>query len=216
MVPQRSLAAPPFLAVTERQLELLRTIQRWSTNRGRMPSIRELAEELDRSPSTIHQHLGALEKRGLIERNGQSHGLRLTVAPEALELPEVGAGRLVPLKGVLSPGRRLERSKTPYPRVSIGGDTRRSDYLLQIVGERLHGEGIHNGDLLLVRPGAVDNQPAVVEFPDGTSDIRRVTTLRDGGLGLLPPRMHLETRRGARRAEGVLVQGRVVRLIRRY
>jgi repressor LexA len=194
----------------------LQTIQRWSTTHGRMPSVRELAHQLDRSPSTIHQHLGALEKRGFIERNGQSHGLRLMVEPEVLELPEVGPGRLLPLKGVLSPGRHLERSQTPYPRISVGGDTRRSDYLLQIVGERLHGEGIHNGDLLLVRPGAADNQPAVVEFPDGTCDIRRVTTLRDGGLGLLPPRMHLESRRGARRAEGVLVQGRVMRLIRRY
>jgi repressor LexA len=181
-----------------------------------MPSIRELADLLDRSPSTIHQHIGALEKRGFIERSGQSHGLRLTVATEALELPESGTGTRVPLKGLLSPGRLLQRSPTPYPRLSVGGDIRRSDYLLQIVGERLHGEGIHNGDLLLIRPGSSEKQLAVVEFPDGTADVRRVTTLRDGALGLLPPRMHLETRRGARRAEGVLIQGRVLRLIRRY
>ena len=181
-----------------------------------MPSIRELAQQLDRSASTIHQHLGALERRGFVERSGQSHGLRLTVAAEALELPESGAGTMVPLKGFLSPGRRLQRSPAPYPRISVGGDTRRSDYLLQIVGERLHAEGIHDGDLLLIRPGSANNQPAVVQFPDGTADIRLVTTLRDGSLGLLPPRMHLQTRRGARRAEGVLVQGRLLRMIRRY
>ena len=216
MVSGQTLDTTGALAVTERQLELLRTIRRWSLEHGRMPSIRELAQQLERSASTIHQHLGALEKRGLISRSGESHGLRLTVPPEALELPESGAGAMVPLKGFLSPGRRLQRSPTPYPRLSVGGDTRRSDYLLQIVGERLHAEGIHDGDLLLIRPGSANNKPAVVQFPDGTADIRLVTTLRDGSLGLLPPRTHLQTRRGARRAEGVLVQGRLLRLIRRY
>ena len=141
MVSGQTLDTTGALAVTERQLELLRTIRRWSLEHGRMPSIRELAQQLDRSASTIHQHLGALEKRGLIARSGESHGLRLTVPPEALELPESGAGAMVPLKGFLSPGRRLQRSPTPYPRLSVGGDTRRSDYLLQIVGERLHAEG---------------------------------------------------------------------------
>lgn len=181
-----------------------------------MPSIRELGEVLDRSPSTIQQHIEALEQRGLLERSGRSHGLRITVAAEQLELPESGAGTLLPMKGFLYPGRRLQRSPTPYPRISVGGETRRSDYLLQILGERLHGEGIHDGDLLLIRPGSAGDHPAVVQFPDGTADIRRVTTLRDGTLGLLPPRVHLESRRGARRAEGVLVQGRILRLIRRF
>ncbi|MEE2830004.1 MAG: helix-turn-helix domain-containing protein [Myxococcota bacterium] len=218
MVPRDSLVdrEPPSLQITERQLELLRAIQRWSVQHGRMPSLRELAEVLDRSPSTIHQHLNALERRGYLERNGQSHGLKLTIEPSLLELPEGGTGTLLPMKGYLSPGRRLRRSGTPYPRLSVGGDTRRSDYLLQIVGPRLEGEGIYDGDLLLVRPGSAGDSPAVVQFPDGTADIRRVTTLRDGDLGLLPPRPRLENRRGARRAEGVLIQGRVLRLVRRY
>ena len=204
------------LRVTERQLELLRAIKRWSVQHGRMPSIRELGEVLDRSPSTIHQHLRALELRGLVERSGQSHGLRLTVSDEHLELPESGAGTLLPMKGFLFPGRRLQRSPTPYPRLSVGGETRRGDYLLQLQGERLQGDGLHDGDLLLIRPGSAGDSPAIVQFPDGTANIRRVTTLRDGTLGLLPPRVHLESRRGARRAEGVLVQGRVLRLIRRF
>ena len=204
------------LPISERQLEVLRAIRRWSLEHGRMPSVRELGVQLGRSPATVHQHLRALERRGFLQRTGEAHGLRLTLASEQLDLPESASGTLLPLKGFLSPGRRLQRSPTPYPRVSVGGDTRRGDYLLKILGERLHAEGIHNGDLLLVRPGTAENQPAIVQFPDGTADIRRVTTLRDGALGLLPPRAILETRRGVRRAEGVLVQGRVLRLIRNF
>ncbi len=206
-----SAGAEP-LQVTGRQLELLRAIRRWIQERGRTPSIRELADLLDRSPSTIHQHLGALERKNCIERDGTPHGLRLLVGDRQLGI--VTGGTLLPLKGTLAPGRQLRRSKTPYPRVSVGGDLRRGDYVLQVEGDRLAGDGIHDGDLLVVRPGSAYDQPAVVELPDGSLDVRRVTTLRDGSLGLLPPRPRQESCRGARRAPDVLVRGRVLRVVR--
>jgi len=175
-----------------------------------------LADYLDRSPSTIHQHLKALERRGCLENSGQDHGIQLTVGADQLELPESGIGTLLPLKASLFPGRPLRRRSTPYQRISVGGETRRGDYLIQLEGDRLQSEGIYDGDLLLIRPGSGGESPAIVQFEDGSADIRRVTTLRDGALGLLPPRPRLESRRGARRAPGVLVQGRVLRVIRTF
>ena len=206
------METPEPLPVTAKQLRLLKTMRRWALQHGRMPSIRELAELLRRSPSTVHQHLGALEKRGCIERDGSAHGLKLLVDDKQLGLGS--AGTELPLKGVLAPGRRLRRSRTPYPRLSVGGETRRGDYLVRVEGDRLVSDGIYDGDLLMVRPGSAEDQPAVVEYPDGSLDVKRVTTLRDGSLGLLPPRPHLETRRGARRAVDVVVRGRVVRIVR--
>ena len=179
-----------------------------------MPSIRELADVLERSPSTIHQHIGALERRGCIERDGNAHGLRLTVDDKQIG---VGMrGNQLPLKGKLVPGRRMRRNKTPYPRVTVGGEPRKGDYVLQVEGDRLASDGIYDGDLLIVRPGSVGEQPAVVEFADGTADVKRVVLLRDGSLGLLPPRARLESRRGARRAENVLIRGAVLRIVREF
>ena len=131
---------PEPLPVTDKQLELLRTMRRWSVENGRMPSIRELADVLERSPSTIHQHIGALERRGCIERDGNAHGLRLTVDDKQLG---VGMrGNQLPLKGKLVPGRRMRRNKTPYPRVTVGGEPRKGDYVLQVEGDRLASDGI--------------------------------------------------------------------------
>ena len=177
-----------------------------------MPSLRELAKMLDRSPSTVHQHLKALEKRGCLIMDGSAHGLELTVDDRQLGTQTLGA--LLPMKGVLAPGRRIRRSKTPYPKVSVGGTPDQGDYVIQIEGDRLGPDGIYDGDLIVVRPASRGDGPALVEFADGTCDVRRVTTLRDGSLGLLPPRPRLESRRGARRAENVLVRGRVLRIVR--
>jgi len=177
-----------------------------------MPSLRELSSELGRSPSTVHQHLKALQKRGCVTMDGSAHGLALTVDDRQLDTQTLGA--LVPMKGVLAPGRRIRRSKTPYPRVSVGGKPDKGDFAIQIEGDRLAPDGIYDGDLIVVRPGSDGEGPALVEFADGSCDVRRVTILRDGALGLLPPRPRLESRRGARRAENVLVRGRVLRIVR--
>jgi len=200
------------LKVTDRQLELLRTLRRFSIENTRMPSIRELAELLRRSPSTIHQHLTALERRGYVERDGAAHGLRLLVEDDQLG-PGV-RGSLLPMKGTLYPGRRIQRSRTPYPKVSIGADSEAGDYAVRIQGDRLAGDGIYDGDLLIIRPGPSGEFPALVEFPDGSCDVRRTTSLRDGSFALLPPRPRLETRRRARRAQNVLVRGRVMMIVR--
>lgn len=200
------------LKVTDKQLELLRAIRRFSLENARMPSIRELAELLRRSPSTIHQHITALERRGYIERAGGAHGLLINVTDKQLG-PGL-RGSLLPLKGTLFPGRRIQRSRTPYPKVSIDPNSEAGDYAIRVEGDRLAADGIYDGDLLIIRPGPSGDHPALVEFPDGSCEVRRTTSLRDGSLALLPPRPKLETRRGARRAPNVLVRGRVLMIVR--
>lgn len=209
------MASPAPLPVTDRQLHLLRTLHQWSEKKGRMPSVRELASRLKRSASTIHQHLAALEKRGLIERTGGAHGIRLLVDPQQLE-PRDLAPEVIPVRGVLLPGRHVKRMPSPYPRISGCGVARKGDYALRVDGDRLQAEGIFHGDLLMIRPGAVWNLPALVQYVDGTLDIKRVATLRDGALAVWSARPGLAQRRGTRRAPGVIAVGRVVRIIREF
>jgi repressor LexA len=206
---------PDALQVTERQLQLLRTLHQWSEKRGRMPSVRELAAKLKRSASTVHQHLAALEKRGLIERSGGAHGLKLLVDPKLL-LARDQAPEVVPVRGVLQPGRHLRHLGSPYPRVSACGNAKRGDYALRVEGDRLNAEGIFHGDLVMIRPGAVWNEPAVVQYMDGSLDIKRVATLRDGSLAVWSARPGLAQRRGTRRAPGVIAVGRVLRIVREF
>lgn len=208
--------SPETLRVTARQLELLRVIRRWALEFDRMPSVRELGDILERSPSTIHQHLTALERRGYLERQGHAHGLRLLVDDRSLGLDEAGAAVLLPVKGSIQPGRALRRSRPPYKRVAVGGEVRPEDYVLRVEGGRLEAEGIFDGDLLIVRPGTLGEQPAVLLFLDGTADVKRLLTLRDGSLAMLPVGPRVDRRRARRCPDGAVVQGRVVRLVRSY
>jgi repressor LexA len=209
------MAPPDALPVTERQLELLRVLHQWSEKKGRMPSVRELAGRVKRSASTVHQHLDALEKRGLISRSGGAHGLKLLIDPKQL-LTKDDAPEVVPLRGILQPGRHLKRMSSPYPRVSACGDARRGDYALRVDGDRLQAEGIFHGDLVMVRPGAAWNEPALVQYADGTLDIKRLATLRDGSLAVWSARPGLAQRRGTRRTPGVIGVGRVLRIVREF
>jgi repressor LexA len=57
---------------TERQQSILAVIRAFIAERGYPPSVREIGERVGlSSSSTIHAHLKALEKRGMISRNAR-------------------------------------------------------------------------------------------------------------------------------------------------
>ena len=71
--------------VTDRQEEVLRTIERLTTGRGYPPTIRELAAALEiRTTNGIKCHLESLKRKGLVEwETHQARTLRLTDAAKA-------------------------------------------------------------------------------------------------------------------------------------
>lgn len=77
-------------------------------------------------------------------------------------------------------------------------------------------EGIFDGDMLVVRPGPAAGYPAVLVFIDGTADVKRIGTLPDGTPVLYPPHPRLDRRRGRRRTDPMVVQGKVLRVIRSF
>lgn len=205
------------LPVTARQLELLRAFRRLAERQGRSPTLRELSAELQRSPSTVHQQLVALEERGILKRGGRAAGLTLSIDADQLGPAEPPPTKEVLLRGVLSPGRALRPLPKPWTRIAVGGDVRSSDHALRIEGDRLVGDGILDGDILIVRPGAsMGEDPVVLQHADGTWDIKRVITGRDGSVLVAPARPGAINRRSARRVAGIAVKGRVIRLIRLF
>src|SRR5579885_2819076 len=80
---------------TERQRRILEVIREFTAERGYPPSVREIGERVGlSSSSTIHAHLKALEKRGLIHRDPtKPRALRSSgkpSAPETLVVPVLG------------------------------------------------------------------------------------------------------------------------------
>src|SRR5262249_36753763 len=63
--------------LSRKQLDVLRALEAFSHARGHVPSVRELAARLRKSPTTVFQHLKALERRGYLQGDGSAHGWKL-------------------------------------------------------------------------------------------------------------------------------------------
>lgn|GEM_PF-2100284 len=203
------------LRVTDRQLEVLRAVRGWVLDRGRMPSVRELATMLSRSPSTVQQHIRALERRGYIERDGSAHGLRLLVDDERLGLEASGAN--LPIRAELRPGGSLTHLLPPFERVKIGGDWTTGDFVVRVEGDALTAEGIFQGDLLVIRPGSAQGEePVLLEFLNGIATVKRVLGGRQGQPALAPATPRIDRRRGRRPPLSFSVLGAVLEVVRRF
>src|SRR5579875_2314243 len=86
---------------TERQRRILDVIRAFTAERGYPPSVREIGERVGlSSSSTIHAHLKALERRGLISRDPTKpralrsdlglNGAPPAAMPDAVVMPIVG------------------------------------------------------------------------------------------------------------------------------
>jgi repressor LexA len=139
--------------LTGRQRQILDYLVREVRDKGYAPSVREIGVALGlRSPSTVHQHLMALENKGCIKR----HGDRMR-ALEVMDksLVQQGDGVVLPLVGKVSAGQPTlaEQHVDEYIGVppSLFGDVR-GCFLLRVRGDSMAGAGILPGDLVIVRP----------------------------------------------------------------
>src|SRR5512135_3766688 len=97
------------MALSERQQQIYAFIQRFASDKGRPPTIREIGKAVNiSSTSVVNYNLNILEKAGLITREKQvSRGLRLTTSNgrglndgRFVQIPLLGrivAGKPVPI-----------------------------------------------------------------------------------------------------------------------
>lgn len=173
--------------LTDRQRQVFEYLVREVKSKGYAPSVREIGLALGlRSPSTVHQHLTALEHKGCIRR----HGERMR-ALEILDksLVHDGEGVVLPLVGRVSAGEPTLADERPEEFVAVPprffGDVRKC-FLLRVRGNSMTGAGILPGDLVIVRrqaqaaPGEI-----VVALLGEDATVKRLGVV-DGRPALLP------------------------------
>jgi repressor LexA len=151
--------------LTKRQQEIFDYIKRYSAKHGYPPTVRDIGKAVGlASSSTVHAHLGNLEKLGLLRRDPSK--------PRAIELldrvrEDVGSavGTAVdsalsvlrpglPLVGHVAAGSPIlaEENIEDYVQVPpiAGGDD--GEYILRVRGESMKNAGILGGDFVVVRP----------------------------------------------------------------
>jgi repressor LexA len=173
---------------TERQQRILDVIRAFTAERGYPPSVREIGERVGlSSSSTIHAHLKALERRGLILRDPtKPRALRSDLGstpahqPDSVVMPIVGkvaAGLPITAEENLEGEFVLPTSFVP----------RSSDaFMLRVQGDSMVEAAILDGDLILVRPQkTASNGEIVVAMLEGEATVKRFYK-EDGRFRLQP------------------------------
>ena len=205
---------PTYL--TERQKEILDFILAFQRARGIAPTHREICERFGYSSyGTVYKHLKLLQEKGYLRREwNQKRGI------EVVEQEEPANENDLPFYGRIAAGRPIEaiagnETVGVPPHLLAGRRLPPSDhYVLEVVGESMIEEGIHEGDLVIVqRREVADSGEMVVALVGDEATLKRIYP--EGAMVRLQPANHtMEPIRVP--AEEVQVQGVVVGLMRRF
>ena len=174
-------------ALTPRQAELLGSIAR-IVAAGRTPLTAELQAAMEVSrESSLSDLLRPLERKGYIRVQGGVRGRQrvIELTPRGLATSGIGA----PVLGSITAGPLREalcESDEVVLSLSEAVGFRPGDFLLRVTGDSMTGDGIFEGDRVLLRPGAVLNngeiaavQIATEEREQWETTLKRVFTAPD-------------------------------------
>ena len=197
--------------LTKRQHEVLAYVVNHTKEHGYAPSVREIAEGVGvASPATVHEHLDALRRSGHLTRGEGARPwaptrLAMTIA-RAIELPLLGlitAG--VPIEAV----EEREAIAVPADFVVDGMNS----YVLRVKGESMIGEGIFDGDYVVVeRNPSPRNGDVVVALLDNAFATLKKFYRETNRIRLQPANATMKPIY----VRDCIVQGVVKAVIRRY
>lgn len=201
-------------SLTERQRQVLEHIAASIRRNGIVPSVREIGQALGmRSPSTVHQHLIALERKGYIKRDGER--MRVLEILDRRLLPNGDLVSHLPLVGRVSAGVPILAEQNieemiPVPRKMVGWQDENC-FLLTVRGDSMIDAGIYDGDMVVVRSQpAADPGEIVVALLGEEATVKRLA-VQDKRVCLMPANP-----RYSPIYDQFEVLGKVVGLLRRY
>jgi repressor LexA len=167
--------------ITARQKELLKFIVRQIREHNMPPSISEMAEFLEvKSKNAVAKLLNSLEDGGYIETSGKARGI--TVLNSLSDSLQKGLIR-VPLVGSVQAGsphmaEEFIEEWINLPQSLVKG--RRDVFLLRVRGDSMINAGIHEGDLVIVRPThEVKNNDIVVALLHDEATVKRFVQIKN-------------------------------------
>ncbi len=203
------------LIVYSKQRQILGFIKQFIELNGSAPTLKQIAEAIGVSSlATVHEHLQALEVKGLIKRKqGKSRSIELLEGDTSLVKSE---NFNAPILGYIAAGMPIEAFTDPnatmnIPLSMVSGGKR--TYVLQVKGESMIEDGIMDGDNV------------IVEQTDNARDGEVVVALLDNGMATLKryykeaTRIRLQPANSTMQpifVKNVRIQGKVVGLVRRY
>ena len=194
--------------LTKKQQAAYEAIQKLTYQGGRQPTLDEIAVELNiTSKSTVHEHVQALIRTGLL-LSGKGK--------KAYQLPEELAEINLPILGRIAAGKPIEAvsdQKTVSPNEVL---VRSDRYALLVRGDSMIDIGVMDGDYVVIQrqEHARSGEVAAVLIDDYETTLKRIYYLGDGRVELRPENRTLQPMFYP--AESVQVQGKMVGLFRKW
>lgn len=199
--------------VTPRQRQILQCILQHIDLKGYPPTVREIGEAVNlSSSSTVHAHLKSLEDSGLIKRDAiLTRAIKLLPGTDTKAKPR----RVVnlPIVGRVAAGKPSLASEDiqetyPLPADFLAGG---EGFMLEVHGESMIEDGIHDGDLVIVRRQPIaENGDVIVALIENEATVKRFYR-EDGTIRLQPANSAMEPIF----ADNVAIVGKVVGLVRK-
>ena len=199
--------------LTHRQKEVYTFLEDYIQRHGVAPTYEEIRRHFGfRSYNSVFKHLKQLEARGYLASRWKNK-------KQAFSLKEPVQASIstsqLPLLGRVAAGEPIEaledRDTIEVPESFLGTG---EHFALRVRGDSMIGDGIHDGDLILLRKQEdAENGQTVVALIDGEATVKRFYR-KGASVELRPANSTMKPL--VVEAEKVTVQGVVVGLIRKY
>jgi len=160
--------------VTPRQLEILRFIRDFRKRHGYSPTMQEIGDHFKLTKVTVFEHIGAVERKGLLIRGRKHRARSLQVLPD-LSFPDERATR-IPLIGRIAAGRPIEAiQENEVLDLEDLFERPAETFVLRVTGDSMTDEHICDGDYVICerRVEAQDGETVVALLPDGEATLKK-------------------------------------------
>jgi len=161
-------------SVTPRQLEILRYIRDFRGQCGYSPTMQEIGDQLGLTKVTVFEHVGALERKGLLTRGPKHRARSLQVCPDFVFEDE--RSTKLPLVGRIAAGLPIEAVESSESLdMEELFDRPHETFVLRVTGDSMIDEQIRDGDYVICeRRGSPQNGETVVALlEDGEATLKK-------------------------------------------
>ena len=200
--------------LTPRQLDVIVAIRNYRHLHGYSPTMQELADQLGTSKVTIFEHVGALEKKGVVRRD--KHKARSLEVASDERLPDENRSTKLPMLGNIAAGSPIEavENREEIDLESLFS-SRHGVYVLRVRGDSMIEDHLCDGDYVVIerRDSARNGEQVVALLDSGEATLKRF--YKEGPKIRLQPANHTMEPRIVD-ASQVKVQGVVIGVLRSY
>src|SRR3989344_2598735 len=198
----------------KRQKEILVFLNKFIGRYGNAPSLTEIANKIGvKSLATVHEHLTALEKKGLIKKTS---GVVRSIELIDKRISNVVKGLELPISGFIAAGSPIEPFTDRNAKFTVSEnmvDPKKRSYVLQVKGESMIEDGVLDGVFVIVEETneARDGDIVVAMIENGVVTLKRFYKEKNR-IRLMPANASMQPIY----AKNVTIQGKVTSVIRRY